>query len=382
MDGALEAAARELRRLAGARPEAGTPEQPLGLCSLERTTIERQRGVGGVHRRIVADRPDGPHPLSGCPRRNYPACMAAPTHLHFTGDDEADRLLARDPLALLIGFCLDQQVTVQKAFAGPLELQRRLGSLDAAQLAGMDRTRWKTCSGRSRRSTASPARWRGGCRSLPRDRLATTAATPRGVADAADAEDLRRRLGALPGFGEMKVKVVGAVLASTSASTHGRRARPETADARRRRLARGAGRVPVRQARPEGRGSRRPAVRLVVTVPFQVTVCYLERNCHESQAAGPAACGGLTAGPRAPLRSRMPRATKACRTVAVSRAVEPLRGGTVRFARSVIVVPSEVELALEDHRVGLRRAERARMSQSARDQIWPSWCTSPFRSSG
>ena len=58
--------------------------------------------------------------------------------LYFTGDDEADRLLVREPLALLIGFVLDQQITVQKAFSGPLDLQRRLGGLDAAAIAGMD----------------------------------------------------------------------------------------------------------------------------------------------------------------------------------------------------------------------------------------------------
>src|SRR3954452_9207846 len=61
-----------------------------------------------------------------------------PPALPFTGDDEADGLLATDPLALLIGFTLDQQVTVQKAFSGPLELRRRIGHLDAARIAAMD----------------------------------------------------------------------------------------------------------------------------------------------------------------------------------------------------------------------------------------------------
>ncbi len=61
-----------------------------------------------------------------------------PASLPFTGDPEADTLLAADPLALLIGFVLDQQVTVQKAFAGPLELQRRVGTLDPAAIAAMD----------------------------------------------------------------------------------------------------------------------------------------------------------------------------------------------------------------------------------------------------
>jgi uncharacterized HhH-GPD family protein len=58
--------------------------------------------------------------------------------LHFTDSDEANRLIARDPLALLVGFALDQQVTVQKAFSGPLAIQQRLGRLDARELAETD----------------------------------------------------------------------------------------------------------------------------------------------------------------------------------------------------------------------------------------------------
>ena len=58
-----------------------------------------------------------------------------PAALHFTGDAAADELIAKDPLALLIGFALDQQITVQTAFAGPLKLKQRLGSLDAATIA-------------------------------------------------------------------------------------------------------------------------------------------------------------------------------------------------------------------------------------------------------
>jgi uncharacterized HhH-GPD family protein len=66
------------------------------------------------------------------------ATLAPPDRLHFTGDDDADRLLATDPLALLIGFALDQQVPVQKAFSGPMELRRRLGHLEAPRIAAMD----------------------------------------------------------------------------------------------------------------------------------------------------------------------------------------------------------------------------------------------------
>src|SRR5436309_10155090 len=58
--------------------------------------------------------------------------------LHFTGNEEADALLAEEPLALLIGFALDQQVPVQTAFSGPLKLKQRFGTLDAHEIATAD----------------------------------------------------------------------------------------------------------------------------------------------------------------------------------------------------------------------------------------------------
>ena len=60
--------------------------------------------------------------------------MAAPDALHFTGNDEADALIAQDPFALLIGFALDQQVPVPTAFIGPLKLKQRLGTLDPGKI--------------------------------------------------------------------------------------------------------------------------------------------------------------------------------------------------------------------------------------------------------
>src|SRR4051794_6224737 len=63
--------------------------------------------------------------------------MARPRAIHFTGDDEADELLAAEPFALLVGFALDQQVTVPTAFAGPLKLKQRLGTIDPKRLAAL-----------------------------------------------------------------------------------------------------------------------------------------------------------------------------------------------------------------------------------------------------
>ncbi len=137
-----------------------------------------------------------------------------PAALHFTGDDAADRLLAHDPLALLIGFALDQQVTVQKAFAGPLELQRRLGSLDAATIAGMDAA---TLDGVFREKPALH-RFPGAMATRVQELCRTIVSDYGGDAGsvweaAAGPDDLRQRLEGLPGFGEMKVISLGAVLA-------------------------------------------------------------------------------------------------------------------------------------------------------------------------
>jgi uncharacterized HhH-GPD family protein len=134
-----------------------------------------------------------------------------PDRLHFTDSDEANALVATDPMALLIGFVLDQQVTVQKAFAGPLVLRERAGTLDAAALAGMDLEpvfREKPAIHRFPGAMAERVR---ALAEHVRDRYDGDAA--RVWTEAADAAALRENLAALPGFGEMKVKALGAVLA-------------------------------------------------------------------------------------------------------------------------------------------------------------------------
>jgi len=137
-----------------------------------------------------------------------------PDRLCYTGDDEADRLLAADPLALLIGFALDQQVTVQKAFSGPLELRRRVGGLDARTIAAMDPERlsevFRERPALHRFPGAMAAKVQALCAVIA-ERYAGDAA--RVWLEAADGRDLVVRLRALPGFGEMKAATVSAVLA-------------------------------------------------------------------------------------------------------------------------------------------------------------------------
>jgi uncharacterized HhH-GPD family protein len=141
------------------------------------------------------------------------ATTTAPDRLHFTGDEEADRLLVSEPLALLIGFALDQQVTVQKAFSGPLEIRRRLGTLDAAELAAIEPDRFAEAF----RQRPAIHRFPGSmatkiqalCTAIARD-YGNDAS--RIWTEARDARDLERRLLALPGIGEMKAKTLLAIL--------------------------------------------------------------------------------------------------------------------------------------------------------------------------
>jgi len=134
-----------------------------------------------------------------------------PDRLYFTDSDEANRMLATDPLALLVGFALDQQVTVQKAFAGPLELRERLGAFDADALAAADLEPVFRARPAIHRFPGSMAQRVHDLAVHIRDRYDGDAA--RVWTEAAGAEELRANISALPGFGEMKVKALGAVLA-------------------------------------------------------------------------------------------------------------------------------------------------------------------------
>lgn len=134
--------------------------------------------------------------------------------LHFTGDADADRLLVEEPLALLIGFALDQQVTVRKAFSGPYELRARLGHLDAARIAAMDPAEldrlFRDRPALHRFPGSMAAKVQELCRVIT-DRYGNDAA--RIWREAKDGRDLRDRLKALPGFGDMKVGSTLAILA-------------------------------------------------------------------------------------------------------------------------------------------------------------------------
>jgi uncharacterized HhH-GPD family protein len=134
-----------------------------------------------------------------------------PDRLYFTDSDEANELIATDPMALLIGFALDQQVTVQKAFYGPLALRERLGAIDARTLADADLEPVFRERPAIHRFPGSMARRVHELAVHIRDEYDGDGA--RVWTTAGDADQLRANLSALPGFGEMKVKALGSVLA-------------------------------------------------------------------------------------------------------------------------------------------------------------------------
>jgi uncharacterized HhH-GPD family protein len=136
---------------------------------------------------------------------------AVPDRLYFTDSDEANELIAKDPMALLIGFSLDQQVTVQKAFTGPLALRERLGAIDARTIASADLEPLF-------REKPAIHRFPGAMAKRVHDLAAHVQERYDGDAasiwrDAPDADALRANLAALPGFGAMKVTALGSVLA-------------------------------------------------------------------------------------------------------------------------------------------------------------------------
>ena len=134
-----------------------------------------------------------------------------PKALWFTDDPKACELLASDPFALLVGFAIDQQVTVQKALAGPYVLKQRAGTLDPKKLAKMDLEEAFS-------TTPAIHRFPGAMAQRVQELAGVVAADYGGDAsriwnDAADTAELRKRIKSLPGFGDMKIRSLGAVLA-------------------------------------------------------------------------------------------------------------------------------------------------------------------------
>ncbi len=134
--------------------------------------------------------------------------------LHLTGDDAADRLLSTDPLALLIGMLLDQQIPMETAFAGPAKLLDRLGRLDAREIAHLDADEFTEVFRRPPAVHRFPGSMAGRTQALcaALEEHWDADATAIWTRDEPDAREVLRRLKALPGFGEQKAKIFLALL--------------------------------------------------------------------------------------------------------------------------------------------------------------------------
>lgn len=133
--------------------------------------------------------------------------------LPFTGNDEADQLLVDDPNALLYGFVLDQQVPLQKAFSGPYELRKRIGTLDPRKIAAMDPAKLDAAF----RERPALHRFPGNMAKRTQEIAVALARDYDGDAsriwrEATSGNDLEQRLLDLPGIGEMKAKTLIAII--------------------------------------------------------------------------------------------------------------------------------------------------------------------------
>src|SRR2546430_7265592 len=149
--------------------------------------------------------------------------VTAPDRLHFTGNDEADELLAREPFALLVGFALDQQVPVQTAFSGPLKVKQRLGTLDPGKVAATDPAKLEAIF----REKPAIHRFPRNMAKRVQDLAAVVSSEYGGVAEricseADDAAELRRRIAALPGSGEWRINRSSRVRGSASGARAGK----------------------------------------------------------------------------------------------------------------------------------------------------------------
>lgn len=181
---------------------------PLGTADEAKTAIQSERPQFSQPRLDVDHVAQASHRVGRFDGLYDPS---VPDRLHFTDSDEANELIATDPMALLIGFALDQQVQVQKAFYGPLALRERLGSIDADTLASADLEPVFRERPAIHRFPGAMAKRVHDLAVYIRDEYDGDAA--RVWTTAADSDQLRANLAALPGFGEMKIKALGSVLA-------------------------------------------------------------------------------------------------------------------------------------------------------------------------
>ena len=134
--------------------------------------------------------------------------------LHITGDPEADTLLEREPLALLIGMLLDQQMALEAAFAGPKKLVDRVGGLDARRLADADPDEFAAACATPPAVHRYPKSMAKRIQALCQELVDSYDGRAEGVwtTGSPNGAEVLKRLKSLPGFGEAKAKIFLALL--------------------------------------------------------------------------------------------------------------------------------------------------------------------------
>lgn len=132
--------------------------------------------------------------------------------LHLTGDADADRLLSEDSFALLIGMLLDQQISMEKAFAGPRALADRLGGLDPHDIAAADPESFAATCAEQPAIHRFPGSMAKRIQTLAQYLVQHHDGSTEGLWADADGRELLRRLKALPGFGDQKARIFVALL--------------------------------------------------------------------------------------------------------------------------------------------------------------------------
>ena len=184
------------------------------------TVRGRGRGLGTEelpkprHRPSVRSLRCAPQRDAAARYRTRVATTVVQPRLEWTGDPDADRLISESPTAMLIGFCLDQQVPIEWAFLGPLRMQERLGTFDATEIAAMDPGKVEAAFVKPpalHRFPASMARRVYGLCQIIADEYGGD--PTRIWTEAKDAKELQKRFAALPGFGAAKARVMVGVVA-------------------------------------------------------------------------------------------------------------------------------------------------------------------------
>ena len=134
--------------------------------------------------------------------------------IHLTDDADADRLLSDDPLALLIGMLLDQQIAMEVAFAGPLKIKERLGAFDAESIADADPEQFAAIFKQTPAVHRFPGSMAARVQSLAQALIDDWGGDAAAIWTQGDPDGptVLKRLKALPGFGEQKAKIFLALL--------------------------------------------------------------------------------------------------------------------------------------------------------------------------